>query len=68
MYISVGRVFLIGGCQLFWQKWQTVICDRKSVCMECGKVKHQGVLQLTLLASALLPVNFVLKLDVLLTI
>ena len=33
--------------------------------LERGKVKHQRVLRLTLLISALLPVNFVLKLDVL---
>ena len=33
-----------------------------------GKVEHQRVLQLTLLTSALLPVDFVLKLDTLFTI
>ena len=33
-------------------------------CLERGKVKHQRVLWLTLLTSALLSINFVLKLDV----
>ena len=47
---------------------RAVICKRKFVCIECLKIKHQGVLQLTLLASALLPINFVLNLDVLVTI
>jgi len=37
-------------------------------CLEHGKVNHQRVLWLTLLALPLLPVKFVLKLDVLFTI
>ena len=38
------------------------------VCLlECGKVKHKRLLWLTLLVSALSPINFVLKLDVLFT-
>ena len=34
----------------------------KGIVPECGKVKHQRVLWLTLLASALLSINFILKL------
>ena len=37
-------------------------------CLKRGKVKHQRVLRLTPLTSTLLLINFVLKLNVLLTI
>ena len=45
----------------------TVFGDGKTP-VEHGRVKHRRVLQLTLLASTLLPINFVLKLDILFTI
>ena len=41
---------------------QAVIYNGNS-CLKRWKVKHQRVLRLTLLASALLPINCVLKLD-----
>ena len=45
---------------------RAVNSQRKICCLESGKVKHQRILRLTLLAATLLPINFVLKLDVLL--
>ena len=36
--------------------------------LECGKFKRQSVLLLTLIASALLSINFIFKLDVQFTI
>ena len=43
-----------------------VICNVPEVCpLELGKSTYQRVLRLTLLASAFLPINFVLKRDVL---
>ena len=47
---------LKAGCQL--------LCPDLAVCcLERWKIKHQRVLRLTLLASTLLPINFVLKLE-----
>ena len=49
------------------QNWLNRVLYWEVCCLERGKVKHQRVLRLTLLASALLPNNFVLKLVVLFT-
>ena len=45
-----------------------VICNGKSVSRMWESYKNQRVVWLTLLVSVLLPINFVMKLDILLTI
>ena len=65
LYVASWLFISIKGFSV--QNWSSSNLSWEVCCLVCGKVKHQRVLWLTLLASVLLPINFVSKLAVLFT-